>query len=253
MPQASLGLAAHTIGDRIYVVMGQDSLYPWHSQNGLYAYDPILDQWSARAARPTYRADFASAVVNGLLYVIGGYGQVGNGPGNLDGELKSHVEIYDPATDRWSSGAPLPTPLRLGHACVLSDQIYLFGGQSEGSVWERSILTYNPTSNAWSAKTPMPRTRVAFACAIVDGVAYLTGGYARGPAEMIDEIERYDPFVETWSSATRLKTPRYGLSAPVVGKRIITLGGTTYTPYGPSNPFPFKPVDVVEILNTEGL
>ena len=70
---------------------------------------------------------------------------------------------------------------------------------------------------------------------------------------MVDAIERYDPFVETWSSPTRLKTPRYGLSAPVVGKRIITMGGTTYKPYSPSNPHPFKPVDVVEILDTEGL
>ena len=74
-----------------------------------------------------------------------------------------------------------------------------------------------------------------------------------GPAEMVDAIERYDPFVETWSSPTRLKTPRSGLSAPVVGKRIITMGGTTYRPYSPSDPHPFKLVDVVEIWDTEGL
>jgi hypothetical protein len=51
----------------------------------------------------------------------------------------------------------------------------------------------------------------------------------------------------------RLKTPRYGLSAPVIGERVITLGGTTYTPYSPNNRFPFKPVNIVEILDTEQL
>ena len=115
MPQMrffTAGVAAHTIGDKIYVVMGGTTyLQP---QNKLYAYDPVADQWSVEADRPTYRADFASAVVNGLLYVIGGYGQVDNGPGNLSGEFKSHVEIYDPATDRWSTGAPLPTALSRG-------------------------------------------------------------------------------------------------------------------------------------------
>ena len=117
MPKGSIEPTAHTIGNKIYVVMGQETLYPWRVQNELYAYDPITDQWSARAARPTYRAGFASAVVNGLLYVIGGTGQVGDGPHIGDGptfvaELKSHVEIYDPATDRWSTGAPLPTAIR---------------------------------------------------------------------------------------------------------------------------------------------
>ena len=50
-----------------------------------------------------------------------------------------------------------------------------------------------------------------------------------------------------------VETMRYGLSAPVVGKRIVTMGGTTYKPYSASNPFPSGPVDVVEILDTEGL
>jgi N-acetylneuraminic acid mutarotase len=253
MPAASRGPAAtHTIGDKIYVVIGSNDLL--QLENKLYAYDPVTDQWSARAARPTYRAHFASAVVNGLLYVMGGYGRVDNGPGIFDGELKSHVEIYDPATDRWSTGAPLPTALAHGQACVFSNQLYVFGGGSISGAWERSILTYNTTSSSWSAKSPMPNIRVGFACAVVDGAAYLVGGYRLGPAEMVDEIERYDPFVETWSSPTRLKTPRYGLSAAVVGERIITMGGTTYTgPYSATNREPFPPVDVVEILDTGGL
>ena len=218
-----------------------------------YAYDPVADQWSARAARPTYRSNFASAVVNGLLYVIGGSGRTDNGPGVcFDCEHKSHVEIYDPTTDRWSTGAPLPTALSNGKACVFSDQIYIFGGASISSPHERFIFTYNTTSNSWSAKSPMPTTRYYFACAAVDDKVYLLGG-STPDAVTVDTIERYDPFVETWSSPTRLKTPRLALSAPVVGKRIITMGGMTWTPYSPSNPVTYKAVDVVEILDTEGL
>ena len=250
MPQASQGLAAHTIGDKIYVALGSNDLL--QGENKLYAYDPLADQWSTRAARPTYRSNFVSAVVNGLLYVIGGSGRIDNGPGPFfDSEHKSHVEIYDPATDRWSTGAPLPTALSNGQACVFGNQIYVFGGSSVAG-FERSILTYDTTSNSWSAKSPMPTTRYAFACAAVDDKVYLLGG-STPDVVAVDMIERYDPFVETWSSPTRLKTPRLALSAPVVGKRIITMGGMTYTPYSPSNPVTFKAVDVVEILDTEEL
>jgi hypothetical protein len=39
----------------------------------------------------------------------------------------------------------------------------------------------------------------------------------------------------------------------VVGKRIITMGGTIYVPYGPTSREPLQGVDVVEILDTEKL
>jgi N-acetylneuraminic acid mutarotase len=250
MPEASQRAAAHTIGDRIYVVVGNTPVR--QLQNGLYEYDPVGDRWSARTPRPTYRTYFVSATVNGLLYVIGGLGLVGDGPGPAYGasiETKSHVEIYDPVTDRWTTGAPLPTIQLAQTSCVVGDQIYLFGG-SRGGPYERSILTYDTTSNSWSAKSPMPNTRVSAACAVVDDAVYLIGGHATSPAEPLDAIERYDPFVETWSTPSRLNTPRSAPSAAVVGKRIITMGGTIYVP---SNREAFQGVDVVEILDTEML
>jgi N-acetylneuraminic acid mutarotase len=178
-----------------------------------------------------------------LLYVIAGYGQVGDGPGLPGGELKSHIEIYDPATDRWSTGAPLPTALAHGRACVFGNQIYVFGGSSVAG-WERSIFTYNTTSNSWSAKSPMPNTRYTFECVTVDSAAYLVGGFglAGGGGSINGTVERYDPFVETWSSPTRMQTPRYSLSVAVVGRRVFTIGGMARSTGD-------RAVDVVEILD----
>ena len=84
--------------------------------------------------------------------------------------------------------------------------VYVFGGASAAG-WERSILTYNTTSNSWSAKAPMPKTRYAFDCVTVGDAAYLVGGFLYSPPGIFDTVERYDPFVETWSSPTRLQTP----------------------------------------------
>jgi hypothetical protein len=153
------------------------------------------------------RTYFASGLVDGLLYVIGGTGRVDNGPGNLLGssEFKSLVEIYG-STRATSRGAPSRSSVRVG------DQIYVFGGSTIGVPVERSILTYNKTSNSWSAKAPMPNERLQVDCITADGAVYLVGGYSTVRGEMVNEIERYDPCVETWSSPTRLNTPRLELS-----------------------------------------
>jgi hypothetical protein len=96
----------------------------------------------------------------------------------------------------------------------------------------------------------MLHARYAFECVTVDGAVYFLGGFGLPPVGSINgPVERYDPFVETWSSPTRMHTPRYQLSAAVVGTRIFTFGGgargTTTTGD--------RAVDVVEILDTEQL
>ena len=246
MPQMSAFNGAHSIGDTIYVVAGS-AIRP---DNKLYAYNPITDEWSPRAARPLYRSRFASAVVNDRLYVIGGTGPIGNDPMLLPTEIMSEVEVYDPATDRWSTAAPLPMALTQSRACVFDDQIYVFGGANVSS-YQPSILTYNTTSNSWSAKSPMPITRYAFDCATTEDAVYIIGGFAYAPGGgLLDPVDRYDPFVETWSSPTRIQTPRHGLAAAVVGTRIFTIGGHARPAIAGQGD---RAVDVVEILDTEQL
>jgi N-acetylneuraminic acid mutarotase len=244
IPQASQSAAAHTIGGRIYVALSTNMSL--QLENKLFAYDPVANQWEPRADRPTYRANFASAVVNGLLYVIGGYGRLDNGPGIFDGEHKSHVEIYNPTNNTWSTGAPLPIALSNARACVVGDQIYVLGGSSVSNVTERTIYTYNTTSNSWSMRTPMETRRLGFECVTVDNAIYVVGGLGYTPdLSLLGTIERYDPFLQTWTSPARLQTARHGLAAASVGKRIFTFGGIA--PHvGPA-------VNVVEILDTEQL
>ena len=117
---------------------------------------------------------------------------------------------------------------------------------------ERSILTYNTTSNSWSAKSPMPTTRYAFDCVTLDGAVYLVGGFTRpgGDRRRDRAIRpvRGDMVVSDSPEDSALRTLRGGR-----GQANHHDGGTTYTPYSPTNPDPFKPADVVEILDTEGL
>lgn len=53
-------------------------------------------RWTSGAAMPSERTEVAVAEVGERIYVLGGF----------RGELE--LEIYDPATDRWSRGAAIP-------------------------------------------------------------------------------------------------------------------------------------------------
>lgn len=56
-------------------------------------FDPIANRWEKCHPMTTARSRVGVAVVNGLLYAIGGY----------DGQLRlSTVEVYNPETDTWT-------------------------------------------------------------------------------------------------------------------------------------------------------
>jgi N-acetylneuraminic acid mutarotase len=90
-------------------------------------YDAENDTWSLGASLPTamwYTAAGATAGVMApkRIYIMGGGFT----------EITNVVNVYDPALNTWSSGAPLPTN-RTGHAiAMLDDVLYVMGG---GAGW----------------------------------------------------------------------------------------------------------------------
>ena len=84
----------------------------------VYQYDSCLNSWSKLEDLNVARYVFARAEVNGVVYVVGGYG--------IEGESLFTVEMYDPDTDKWTLIESLRRP-RWGcfasqHAISLSSQ-----------------------------------------------------------------------------------------------------------------------------------
>jgi len=57
--------------------------------------------WSSAAPLPEPRSEIASAVLDGRLYVAGGFG-------NPRGRILDAFSVYDPGTDTWTELAKLP-------------------------------------------------------------------------------------------------------------------------------------------------
>ena len=109
---------------------------------------------------------FAAAVVDGVIYAIGGE----------TGVFETKNEAYDPGANTWTIMADMPTGRRYLAAAAVDGVIYAIGGWT-GDL-EAKNEAYDPTSNTWYSQVEMPTGRCCLAAVTVDGVIFAIGGYS---------------------------------------------------------------------------
>jgi N-acetylneuraminic acid mutarotase len=171
--------------------------------------------WVVKADMPTGRQSATAAVVDGIIYVIGGHAY---NPA-LDWKYN---EAYDPATDSWSSKAPMPTQRMLTATTVAGGLIYCLGGQRPYAPYGGAEINeaYSPAIDAWLANADIPYPRVSMSAASADGIVYAIGGSGYG-----NRNDAYDPETDSWSRKADIPTAReLGLTATVNGI-VYVIGG----------------------------
>ncbi len=110
-------------------------------------------------------------MVNGILYAIGGCTD------NVCIGFVNTVEAYNPASDSWTTKAPMPTARREFGTGVINGVIYAVGGlQGPGSSGINTNEAYDPVANVWSTMSPMPTPRGDLGAAAFNGLLYAIGG-----------------------------------------------------------------------------
>src|SRR5947207_1015970 len=136
---------------------------------------------------------------DGRVPVARGYGAVGN---DLGGIL-SAAELFDPATDTWSSAGNM-TSVREDHAASLLEdgRVLVTGGTSPGGVSNAEL--YDPTTNTWSPTVNMSVGRRDHTSTLLQNGMVLVVGGVSGCCSTAS-VELYDPFsvVEGSTSSTR--------------------------------------------------
>ena len=103
------------------------------------------------------------------------------------------VEAYDPASNAWSTKAPLPTP-RLGLAFVNGGdgKLYALGGY--GGSGTTTVEAYDPATDTWTTKASMLTGRWNLGATLgPDGLVYAIGGSAPSGGGEQSVAEAYDP------------------------------------------------------------
>ena len=104
-----------TLNNRLYVTGGisADAQRGYFDQLSCEVYDPGRDSWSSISPLTVPHVGPASAVLEGKLYVLGGYCQEDNRESKL-------VHRYDPSSQCWENMGSMPGPSIALQACVLS-------------------------------------------------------------------------------------------------------------------------------------
>ena len=178
--------------------------------------------WSTGASIPTPRYFGATAVVDGLIYVIGGL-EATDPTGRV-------VEIYDPSTDAWTMGAQLPEGRFNMAAAVLDGIIYVFGGADVTGVVQDSVYTYDPAADEWQLLGGLPSAVAGIAATTYKERIYLFGG--SHSSQMYVPKENYyhdayafDPATFTFESLPPMPVARNMAFAGAVEDSILVIGG----------------------------
>jgi N-acetylneuraminic acid mutarotase len=161
----------------------------------------------------------AVVATGGKLYVLGGFDGAG--------AVVPAVQVFDPATCKWSMGPALPKAVHHANAAVVDGTIYVVGAMQTGAFTAiPDVWAWNPvTDTAWATRAPMPAgtQRGSGVAGVIDGKIYLAGGL-RGGA--VNELSMYDPAANTWTGGLPAVplTRDHGCGGVVNGK-LYLLGG----------------------------
>lgn len=265
MPTARVNFGIAVYQNKIYVIGGQDTAHAIPGPNfidyhmeGLTGaneiYNPATDTWETKAPMPTPRNYLQANVVNGKIYLIGGQSQQ-----RLEYPPTEHTsnltEVYDPATDSWTTMTPIPTTVYGYASAVMNNKIYAMSGWSVKTPLSDQVQIFDPKSNTWTTGTPIPiPVTLAGAGATTGAMApkriYVIGGCPAANTQAqsgISANQVYDPATDTWSSGAEMPTARYGLALAVANDKLYVMGGGSisltnsneqYTPIGYGTPDP---------------
>jgi N-acetylneuraminic acid mutarotase len=173
------------------------------------------DEWAEETTLPGEGLNAtAAALVDGRLYVIGGFETTTN-------VATDRVRVYDTQTKEWGEAAALPAP-RGGHAAaVLDGRIHVLGGGDSASTLTHHSV-YDPAADAWSEEAPLPVPKGSVAAVVHEGELWAIGG--RSGLDDFGEVDVWDPETGEWSIGPALP-PRGAHGAAVFDGAIHVFGG----------------------------
>src|SRR4249920_597496 len=246
MPRAAHHAALAAANGKIYVMGGfvppKDTAIPVGGArepiDNAWEYDPAADSWKPLPPLPGKRGSAIAAEVGGKIYVIGGATTMEGskdpfftafGPARVLGSN----DVYDPATNKWETRAPMSVPRNHAFSAAVNGKIYVIGGRTGHAFILSATNTdvveeYDPVSNTWNVpKERMPTARSGGASGTDGRRIYVAGGEVT-TKELVGAfraIEAYDPLTNSWNTLPSMPMPRHGVAGAVIGNRLYLVSG----------------------------
>jgi len=160
-------------------------------------------KWKVLADIPTPRFGGAAAVINNKLHVLGGVNMNPHTPaGARIARAVNLHHVYDPATNSWSTRAPIPDNSGWPAIAAYKGKIYLFGGDNKAidASMTDTAWVYDPATDAWSGLAPLPHPRSYSSAMTVGERIYIFGARTlRSDGAPDRSTFRYHPATDTYT------------------------------------------------------
>jgi N-acetylneuraminic acid mutarotase len=203
------------------------------SANDAAAHPAAAGTWAAAPPLPVARFEAYAAVANGRVYFLGGItGVLGD---IRTAKPSRRVDVFDPATQRWTDGPELPADAPKHHlaVAVANDAVYVVGGfdgilgQGPNEPFRPIAVAYvlDAGASAWRKLAPPPLARGAATAQAIRERIYVTGGAPNEGEPSYAQLDIYDIEHDTWSVGSSLPTPREHLASCAVAGTMLVVGG----------------------------
>lgn len=170
LPAGRSGANAGVINGKLYVAGGATPENIGEVNTAL-VYDPATDTWTSVAPMVNPRVSAGTAVINGILYLVGGLAELNP----FTGIPVNTVDSYNPATDTWTTLAPMPTT-RFGLvAGAIGGKLYAAGGTDNVNTLA-TLESYDPTTNTWTSAPSMPTATSGPNAGVINDALIVAGG-----------------------------------------------------------------------------
>jgi non-specific serine/threonine protein kinase len=177
-----------------------------------------MTKWVRRADMPVARSETPATVLDGLVYVAGGFG------------AGARADRYDPATDEWARLADLPVETNHPGIAAYEDQVIVAGGYSmDGAGAHRGMWAYRAAADRWEQIGELPEPMGAFGFVEVDNDLYLVGGaLASLNGEPSAATWRWLSREARWEERAPMAHAREHMAVVATGGRIFAVGGRAH-------------------------
>ncbi|KAJ8732581.1 hypothetical protein PYW07_015180 [Mythimna separata] len=222
------GLGAAFLKGLFYAVGGRNtSPGSSYDSDWVDVYNPATEHWRPCSPMSTPRHRVGVAVMDGLLYAVGG---------SAGSEYHKSVECYDPERDTWTSVASMGCA-RLGVGVAVVNRLLYAVGGFDGARRIASVECYHPENNIWNEVAPMHIARSGAGVAAMSQYIYVVGGY--DGSQQLASVERYDTERDAWELVAPVHIARSALSLTVLDNKLYALGGYDGTSF----------LDIVEVYD----
>ncbi len=180
LPEARGAGGAAAMDGVVYVVGG---MLAGKTRTEVFALDK--GAWRTVAPLRTPREHLAVVALEGKLFALGGR------QGSLSTNLAT-VEIYDPASDRWSDGPSLPRAAGGAAAVVHGGKLYLLGGEAPDTVSDQ-LDVLDPRTMVWTVAGRTTKPRHGLGIGSVGTAIVIPGGGVKPGFGAIADVELYVP------------------------------------------------------------